>query len=120
MSEFEAVADLTDLPEGALLGVTTAAGDPVCLMRVNGNISAVHDCCTHAEFLLSDGVVHRDGTIECVWHGARFDCCTGAVTKGPAVDPVPMYDVRVEDGKILVGSRRAAGVAAMSGVESAK
>jgi nitrite reductase/ring-hydroxylating ferredoxin subunit len=46
--------------------------------------------------------------VECVWHGARFDCLSGAVNKGPAVDPVPMYDVRVEAGKILVGPRRSA------------
>ncbi|HEU4988848.1 MAG TPA: Rieske 2Fe-2S domain-containing protein [Gemmatimonadaceae bacterium] len=108
MSEFEPVADVDDLPEGGLLGVTTSSGDPVCLLNVGGRISAMHDCCTHAEFLLSDGVIHRDGTVECVWHGARFDCHSGAVKKGPAVDPVPMYDVRVEGGKILVGPRRVA------------
>ena len=120
MSEFEVVANVVDLPDGTLLGVTTSAGDQVCLMHVNGNISAVHDCCTHAAFLLSDGVVHHDGTLECVWHGARFDCRTGVATKGPAVDPVPMYDVRVEDGKILVGSRRTANAAARVSAEVGK
>ena len=109
MNEFEPVANAADLPEGALLSVTTSAGEPVCLFHVNGHIGAMVDCCTHAEFLLSDGVVHRDGTVECVWHGARFDCRTGAVTKGPAVDPVPLYDVRVEGGRILLGPRRTAG-----------
>ncbi|MGH7688663.1 MAG: Rieske (2Fe-2S) protein [Gemmatimonadaceae bacterium] len=114
MSAFESVADLADLPEGGLLGATTSAGDPVCLINVGGRITAVHDCCTHAEFLLSDGVIHRDGTVECVWHGARFDCRTGAVCKGPAVDPVTMFDVRVVDGKILVGPRQAAGTEAVT------
>ena len=33
--------------------------------------------CTHAEFLLSDGTLRNDGTLECAWHGARFDCRTG-------------------------------------------
>lgn len=109
MSDFEPVADAADLPEGALLAVTTAAGDPICLYNVGGRIGALQDCCSHAEFLLSDGVIHADGTVECVWHGARFDCRTGAVTKGPAVDPVPTYDVRVADGKVLVGPRQGAG-----------
>jgi 3-phenylpropionate/trans-cinnamate dioxygenase ferredoxin component len=109
VSAFEVVADAEDLPEGALLGVTTAAGAAVCLANVGGRIAAIEDCCTHAEFLLSDGVIHGDGTVECVWHGARFDCRTGAVRKGPAVDPVPTYEVRVEGGKILVGPRRGAG-----------
>ena len=120
MSEFEAVADVADLPEGALRGVTTSAGDPVCIYNVEGRIGAMHDCCTHAEFLLSDGVIHRDGTIECVWHGARFECRTGAVAKGPAVDAVPMYDVRVEGGKILVGQRRTAGAGTSAGAEAGR
>lgn len=113
MNEFEAVADEAELPEGTLLGVSTSTGEPVCLMNVGGRIAAVHDCCTHAEFLLSDGVIHRDGSVKCVWHGARFDCLSGAVRKGPAVDPVPGYDVRVEGGKILVGPRKAANQEAM-------
>lgn len=114
MSDFEAVADVDDLPEGTLLGVTTSSGDPVCLLNVDGTITAMQDCCTHAEFLLSDGVIHGDGTVECVWHGARFDCASGAVTKGPATDPVPMYEVRVEEGKILLGPRKRAGEEALS------
>ncbi|HEU4989128.1 MAG TPA: Rieske 2Fe-2S domain-containing protein, partial [Gemmatimonadaceae bacterium] len=88
------------------------------LYNVDGRIGALHDCCSHAEFLLSDGVIHHDGTVECVWHGARFDCRTGAVAKGPAVDPVPLYDVRVEDGKILVGPQRPAGAEAQTEVSS--
>ena len=109
MSAFEPLADLTDLPEGALLAVKNSAGEAICLANVKGEVSALVDCCTHAEFPLSDGVIHADGTVECVWHGARFDCATGAVCKGPAVDAVVAYDVRVDDGKILVGPRRRAG-----------
>ncbi len=109
MSAFEPLAELSDLPEGALLPVKNAAGEAICLANVQGAISALVDCCTHAEFPLSDGVIHADGTVECVWHGARFDCATGAVRKGPAVDPVVTYDVRVEDGRILVGPKRRIG-----------
>jgi 3-phenylpropionate/trans-cinnamate dioxygenase ferredoxin subunit len=41
-----------------------------------------------------------------MWHGAQFDCRTGAVRKGPAEDPLPVYDVKIENGKVLVGPRR--------------
>ncbi|HVA58851.1 MAG: Rieske (2Fe-2S) protein [Gemmatimonadaceae bacterium] len=109
MSDFQPVADLADLPEGGLMAVKNAAGEAVCLANVKGHVSAMVDCCTHAEFPLSDGVIHADGTVECVWHGARFDCATGAACKGPAVDAVMTYDVRVEDGKILVGPKRRIG-----------
>ena len=101
----EIVADAVDIPEGMLLGVRTAAGDEVCLFNYRGQIGAVHNVCTHAEFPLSDGTLANDGTIECVWHGARYSCLTGEVRRGPAVDPVPVYEVRVVDGKVLIGRR---------------
>jgi 3-phenylpropionate/trans-cinnamate dioxygenase ferredoxin subunit len=102
---FETVADVEDVPEGSLLGVQTAAGEEVCLFNYRGRIGAVHNVCTHAEFPLSDGTLTNDGTIECVWHGARYACLTGAVQRGPAVDPVAVYEVRVEDGKVKVGRK---------------
>jgi nitrite reductase/ring-hydroxylating ferredoxin subunit len=87
--------------------VRTTAGEEICLFNYRGRIGAVHNVCTHAEFPLSDGTLASDGTIECVWHGARYSCLTGEVRRGPALEPVPVYDVRVEKGKILVGARRA-------------
>ena len=103
---FETVADVSELPEGSLLGVRMGSGDEVCLFNYRGQIGAVHNVCTHAEFPLSDGTLGNDGTIECVWHGARYFCLTGAVRRGPAIDPVPVYEVRVRDGKVQVGVRR--------------
>ena len=103
---FEPVAEVAELPEGTLLGARTAAGEEVCLFNYRGQIGAVHNVCTHAEFPLSDGTLGSDGTIECVWHGARYSCLTGEVRRGPALDPVAVYEVRVEDGKVLVGGKR--------------
>ena len=104
---FETVASVDELPEGSLLAVRTAAGDEVCLFNYRGQIGAVRNVCTHAEFPLSDGTLDRDGTIECVWHGARYFCLTGEVRRGPAVDPVAVYEVRVEDGKVQVRGKEA-------------
>jgi nitrite reductase/ring-hydroxylating ferredoxin subunit len=103
VSEYSDVAAAADLPEGTLLGVTLPDGAPVCLYNVGGTIGAVGNVCTHAEFAMSDGVLHGDGTLECIWHGARFDCRTGAVRRAPASEPLPIYAVRVEDGRVLVG-----------------
>lgn len=103
LTSYTDVAALEALPEGELLGVTLPNGAPVCVFNDNGTIGAVGNVCTHAEFLLSDGVLHGDGTIECIWHGARFDCRTGAVRRHPASEPLPVFDVRVSGGRILVG-----------------
>ncbi|HKO16434.1 MAG TPA: Rieske 2Fe-2S domain-containing protein [Gemmatimonadaceae bacterium] len=105
-AELEHLADVDEVPEGTLLGVRNAAGEEICLFNHRGTIGAVGDICTHAEFLMSDGLLRGDGTIECAWHGARFQCRSGAVCRGPAVDPLPVYEVRVEDGRVLVGRRR--------------
>jgi len=103
---FHAVANAEDVAEGDLLSVTTPSGVPVCLVRHRGELFAVSDCCTHSEFPISDGSLRPDGSLECTWHGALFDCRTGAVRKGPAEDPLPVYEVKVEDGKVLVGPRK--------------
>jgi 3-phenylpropionate/trans-cinnamate dioxygenase ferredoxin component len=103
---FELVAYERDVADGEVLGVETPRGERVCLVNRGGEICAVHDVCTHAEFAMSEGTLLPDGTIECVWHGARFDPRTGAATKGPAVDPLPTYAVRVEGGAIWVGPRK--------------
>ena len=90
-----------------MLGVRRSDGDQICLFNHRGTIGAVADECTHAEFLLSDGALRADGTLECVWHGARFDCRSGKVCRGPAEDPVPVYPVRIEGDRVLVGPHAA-------------
>lgn len=95
------IAAVADVPDGGLLGV--AVGDRrLCLARGGGTISALDDRCTHADFALSQGELHADGTVECTWHGARFDRTTGAVVQGPACDPVAAHDVLLLDGDVLV------------------
>ena len=102
-SGFEAVAKVDDVPGEGTFGVVKTTGEPVCLIRHAGRITAVSDTCTHQEFAISLGDVLADGTIQCAWHGARFDCATGAVRQGPATDPLPVFVVKIEDGMVLVG-----------------
>ena len=105
VAAFHDVGSVAELPDGELLGAVLPDGTAVCVYNDRGTIGAVGDVCTHAEFAMSDGVLHGDGTLECVWHGARFDCRTGAVRRHPAVDPLPVYQVSVEGDRILVGPR---------------
>jgi 3-phenylpropionate/trans-cinnamate dioxygenase ferredoxin component len=103
--EFTPVATLADVPPGRLLSVRAPNGEQVVLMNAGGEIGALLDRCSHQEYALSAGEVLDDGTIECVWHGARFDCRTGAVRGLPAVEPVPAFAVRIEGDAILLGPR---------------
>ncbi|HVE78062.1 MAG TPA: Rieske 2Fe-2S domain-containing protein [Gemmatimonadaceae bacterium] len=106
---FERAAQLEDVPPDGLLGVRLAGAGAVCLIRCGDAVYAVTDECTHQAFPMSAGLAHRGPRgceLECVWHGARFDAATGAVRQGPALDPLPVLEVRVEGGEVWVRSRR--------------
>jgi 3-phenylpropionate/trans-cinnamate dioxygenase ferredoxin component len=104
-SAFEAVASLAELAEGTVLQRVRATGDAVCLVRQNGEISALSDICTHQHFSMSQGDLLEDGTLQCAWHGARYDCRTGEVRQVPATSPLPVFQVRLDGDSILVGPR---------------
>ncbi len=104
-SEFETVASLSDLAEGALVQRVRSSGDAVCLVRFQNQISALSDICTHQHFSMSLGDLLHDGTLQCAWHGARYDCRTGEVKQAPAPSPLPVFEVRLEGDQILVGPR---------------
>ena len=104
-SEFETVASLTDLAEGTVLQRVRSSGDAVCLVRYQNEISALSDICTHQHFSMSLGDLLGDGTLQCAWHGARYDCRTGEVKQVPATSPLPVFQVRLEGDQILVGPR---------------
>ena len=102
-SAFADVAAARDISDGKLVGVKLPDGARICLYNRRGTIGAVSGTCTHAEYPIDMGTLRADGTIECGWHGARFDCRTGAVCRPPATDPLPVYEVRIEHGRVLVG-----------------
>ena len=43
-----------------------------------------------------------DYDVECPRHGSEFDVRTGRPASLPATRPVPTYEVRVEDGVVMV------------------
>ncbi|MEO5579877.1 MAG: Rieske 2Fe-2S domain-containing protein [Gemmatimonadaceae bacterium] len=118
ISNYESVAVLDDIPDEGVLGVVKSNGERICLIRHGGRVSAVADRCSHQDFEMSLGDVLPDGTIQCAWHGARFDCSTGVVKQGPASDPLPMFDVRIDSGIVLVGMQFASDGVAQSPSEA--
>jgi 3-phenylpropionate/trans-cinnamate dioxygenase ferredoxin component len=99
-TDFVRIASEADVPPNTLLSVEV--GDVnVCLAHADGRIYAFRDNCSHRDFPLSAGTM-EGGTIECAWHGARFDMATGRPTRLPAIKPIQTYEVRVENGEILI------------------
>ncbi len=100
MADWVKAADLVRCPPGNLLGVDVQ-GLPIVLVNVDGDVYALEDRCSHEDYPLSDGEV--DGTsVECIYHGASFDACSGAATALPAVKPVKTYEVEIRDGEVFV------------------
>jgi 3-phenylpropionate/trans-cinnamate dioxygenase ferredoxin subunit len=66
-----------------------------------GEIFALGDRCTHGDISLSEGFV-EDDTIECWAHGSQFSLHTGWPLTLPAFEPVPVFDVKVEDDEIYI------------------
>ena len=96
---------LSDIPDPGLFPLTLSSGERVVLIRRGASVSALEDECTHQAMPLSAGeLCGDDGTIECPWHGARFDAVTGACRRGPATDDVKAFVVRVADGVVSVES----------------
>ena len=104
--EFEQVALVSELVEGRVTQRILTSGEAICLVFHDGEISALSDICTHQHFAMSQGDLLHDGTLQCAWHGARFDCRTGEVKQIPASSPLPVYEIRLEEDRVLVGPRR--------------
>lgn len=100
--DFVEVASAEDLAEGGMIRVDVG-GERVLVAVVEGKPYAMGAVCTHERaFLDEGGVVGHEVT--CPLHFSCFDVRTGEVTAPPAEDKEPVYEVRVEDGKVLVSS----------------
>lgn len=71
------------------------------LARTASGWHAVDGICTHEGGPLCDGVL-MDGTIQCPWHGSRFDVRSGRVESGPAKEPLKTWKVSVANGRVMV------------------
>lgn len=98
------MASVDQLPAGSALQVVMPDGSKICLANSDGEIYAIADRCTHADFPMSNGTVHGGGTIECAWHGARYNMATGKPIRLPAIKPIKTFEVKVEGGDILVAA----------------
>ncbi len=100
MSDWKRVGPLTECSEGTLKGVR-AGGELIVLANVDGDVYALEDQCSHQDLPLSDGEL--DGSdVVCIYHGARFDACTGKNKSLPAVRPVRSFPVEIRDDDIWV------------------
>lgn len=100
MTKMIPVARVEDIPPGARIHHHFEE-ESVIIININGEFFCIADLCTHDGGPLEDGDV-LDHQIECPRHGARFDIRTGKVTRLPATDSIPTYQVMIEDGLVYI------------------
>ena len=82
--------------------VVDVDSDAVAVFAINGGYHAIRDLCTHDGAEIASGKL--DGCeIVCPRHGARFCLKTGKALTAPAYEDVPIYPVRIHEGRIQVG-----------------
>ena len=75
----------------------------LCLVRLDDDVYAIGDTCTHADVSLSEGEVDEDERmIECWKHGSRFSLETGRPDTLPATKPEPVYPVDIVGDDVMV------------------
>jgi len=98
------VGALDDFVDGQARRVEVGS-EPVAVVRLGDDLYAIGDTCSHANVSLSEGEVDRaERTLECWKHGSAFGLADGQPTSLPATRPVPVYDVVVDDGRVLIVS----------------
>lgn len=89
---YVAVAELDELPPGALVRVTRGDLD-VLLAHVEGGLVATDDRCPHMSAPLSHGTL-AGCVVDCPLHAGRFDLSTGETVRFPTtggLDPEGGY-----------------------------
>ena len=77
MAEFVTVGDSAEVPEGEAKAFDVS-GAEIAVARVEGQLYAFSDICTHRHCNLANGGEIDGTTIECECHGSQFDMKTGA------------------------------------------
>lgn len=101
--EWVEVGSSDGFPEGG--SRVDVAGHRLAVFRIGGDWYVIGDRCSHQEASLAEGELF-DYDVECPRHGSEFDVRTGRPGSLPATRPVPSYQVREEDGVVMVWLER--------------
>lgn len=83
--------------------IVRLAGERIAVFRFDGRVAAVSNVCQHQGGPLGEGRI-VDGCITCPWHGYQYRPETGR-SPAPFTDEVPIFRVRVRDGRVWIDPR---------------
>lgn len=77
----------------------------VLLYRSGATTQALDSVCSHMGGPLDEGRI-ADGCVTCPWHGSTFRLTDGSIVSGPASNPQPAYETRINNGQIEIRRQR--------------
>jgi 3-phenylpropionate/trans-cinnamate dioxygenase ferredoxin subunit len=104
MADWVDVARADEFPPGTWR-VVEVEGALIAVFNLEGAYYAIEDVCTHDGSTLTGGDIEGE-VIVCPRHGAKFSIKTGEVLAPPAYEPVSVFPVRTEGGKVQVKDDR--------------
>ena len=99
MMEWIIAGSEDDFPQGGTR--VELAGRQLAVFRIGDGFYVIGDRCSHAEASLVEGELF-DYDVECPRHGSEFDVRTGRPGSLPATRPVPTFEMRLQDGNVLI------------------
>lgn len=91
-----------DVDQGAMLQVTPAGLQALCVYHVDDEFYCTQDLCTHGNASLGDEGDLEGHIVECSWHEGKFDVRTGEPCALPCTEPLETYPVIVEGGEVFI------------------
>ena len=89
-----------DIPEDDVLGVDIE-GKSIALYRVDGEVFATDNLCTHGNARLCDGFLEGH-EIECPLHQGKFDIRSGKAMCAPLTEDVKTYPIKIDGDRVFV------------------
>lgn len=90
-----------EIADGEMKMVHVDGTDQVLVINQGGEFTATQGVCSHEYFELDKGFL-TNGTLTCALHLSRFDLVSGEPLDPPAEEPLAVYPVVVEDGRVLI------------------
>jgi 3-phenylpropionate/trans-cinnamate dioxygenase ferredoxin subunit len=90
-----------EVPEGTMKMAWVDGTDQVLVVNTGGELSAVQGVCSHEYFELDKGFLTA-GTLTCALHLSRFNLENGEPLDPPAEEPLAVYAVVIDDGRVLI------------------
>jgi nitrite reductase/ring-hydroxylating ferredoxin subunit len=95
------VASVDDVAEGDAIAVTVGERELALYHLEGGEFRCTDNVCTHEYARLTDGWFDGE-VIECPLHAGQFDVRTGKGLCSPIERDLPVFEVKIADGSVLV------------------